>query len=117
MKYSVDKIIDGLTKYIESEIYSGMNDLQEIAARIVVSRTVSNKEAIKKMLTSNGIIKTIGIIDSEGMVELDSFAKDLKTEIAKKGKVEIAIPLFGKMTFNSNDVNVLYKFIAERDLL
>ena len=117
MKYSLERVIDGIAKYIDSEIYSGMNDLQEIAARVVVGRVLQNKEHIKKSLVNNGIIKTFGVIDDEGMVELEGFAKDLKNEISKKGKITISIPLFGKLTFHPNDVNTIYKNITERDLI
>ena len=117
MKYSLEKVIDGIGKYIDSEIYSGMNDLQEIAARVVIGRVMQNKQPIKQALTNNAIIKTFGIIDDEGMVELDGLAKDLKNEIAKKGKITIAIPMFGKLTFHPNDINMIYKNITERDLI
>lgn len=39
-----EHVINGILKYIDKEIYPGMNDLQEISARLVISRLVNNSE-------------------------------------------------------------------------
>ena len=111
MKYKLETVIDGIAKYIDREIYSGMNDIQELMARVVVGRMIDNTEAIKEALVSNGIIRTFGIIDSEGMVDVDSLARDVKKEIERKGKLVITLPMFGKMTFMPEDVDAIYRCI------
>ena len=37
MNYEFEKVINGIAKYINNEIYPGMNQLQEFAARVAVS--------------------------------------------------------------------------------
>jgi hypothetical protein len=111
MKYKLETVIDGIAKYIDREIYSGMNDFQELMARVVVGRMIDNTEVIKEALVSNGIIRTFGIIDSEGMVDVDSLARDVKKEIERKGKLVITLPMFGKMTFMPEDVDAIYRCI------
>mgnify|MGYP006967388987 CR=1 FL=1 len=75
---SFDKVISGITKYLNNEIFSNMNDWQEMTARILVARVVNNQEAVKKTLIDNGFIRTFGIIDSEGMVDVCGLANDIK---------------------------------------
>lgn len=116
MKYEFEKVIDGLSKYIDEEIYSGMNDIQEFAARVLVGRFISNEEAVKDMLINNGFIRTFGIIDSEGMVDLDTLARDIKRELANKEKLTLSIPMFGRMTFKPSDVDNLYRTITGKEL-
>jgi hypothetical protein len=111
MRYKLETVIDGIAKYIDREIYTGMNDIQELMARVVVGRMIDNTEAIKEALVSNGIIRTFGIIDSEGMVDVDSLARDVKREIERKGKLVITLPMFGKMTFMPEDVDAIYRCI------
>ncbi|MBO7250852.1 MAG: hypothetical protein J6V42_06220 [Clostridia bacterium] len=111
MKYKLETVIDGIAKYIDREIYTGMNDIQELMARVVVGRMIDNTEAIKEALVSNGIIRTFGIIDSEGMVDVDSLTRDVKKEIERKGKLVITLPMFGKMTFMPEDVDAIYRCI------
>lgn len=112
MRYRFDKVIEGISRYLDGEIYSNMNDLQEIVARIAVGRVIENQDHIKSTLMNNGIIRTFGVIDTDGLVDIDSLTKELKREIERKGKLTISIPMFGKMTFNSNDVDVLRQYIT-----
>lgn len=113
MLYKFEKVVDGIAKYIDSEIYSGMNDVQELMARIVIGRLIENENAIKGNLVNNGIIRTFGFVDSEGMVDVDGLRSDLKKEIERKGKLSISLPMFGKFTFTPEDVDVLYRYITE----
>jgi hypothetical protein len=113
MTYRFEKVIDGLTKYIDREIYHGMNDLQELAARVCVGRVINNTESIKKALMDNGFVRTFGIIDEEGMVDVDDLAKDIKREIERKGKLVVSLPMFGRLTFTPNDVDVIVNYIKE----
>lgn len=112
MKYTFEKVIDGVIDYIGEELLKGMNDVQEFAARILISRVLNNQEHIKDALVSNGFIRTFGIIDSEGNVDIEGLAHDIKREIARKEKITLSIPMFGKITFHPEDVDVLYKKIA-----
>jgi hypothetical protein len=109
--YSFEKVAKGISEYLNNEVYKGMNDLQEVMARIVVGRLLDNEERIKNMLAGNGFVRTFGFINDEGMVDLDSISESLKKEISKKGKISISIPMFGKLTFVPGDVDILYNYI------
>jgi hypothetical protein len=111
MNYKLETVIDGIARYIDREIYTGMNDLQELVARIAVGRMIDNTDAIRETLVNNGIIRTFGIIDAEGMVDLDTLARDVKKEIERKGKLVVTIPMFGKMTFTPDDVDAICRSI------
>lgn len=116
MKYQFEKVIDGMVSYINEEMFMGMNDWQEMTARILVARVVNNQEAVKKTLIDNGFIRTFGIIDSEGMVDVCGLANDIKQEIVKKGKMTFTVPMFGKISFLPSDVDKLYKNITGEEL-
>lgn len=111
MKYKFERVIDGLSTFLDSELFPGMNDIQEIMARVAVGRVIENTDAIKTALANNGIVRSFGIIDSDGMVDLDLLTKDIKREVEKKGKMVISIPLFGKITIKPNDIDALYNHI------
>lgn len=115
--YDFDKTLDGLAKYIDNELYTGMNDVQEFAARVFVGRILNNKNHIKDMFINNGFIRSFGVIDSEGMVDLNGLAKDIKREIARKEKITFNVPFFGKYTFQPSDVDVMYKTITGEELV
>lgn len=111
MNVKYEKVIDGINRYIDREIYGNLNDLQEILARMAVGRFNKNSEAIKSALMTNGFCKTLCLIDSNGMVDIDSILQDLQEQISRKGCVQIEIPLIGKITFRESDVDILRRDI------
>jgi hypothetical protein len=90
-----------------------MNDWQEIAARIAIGRLYENQQSVLTFLQNNGIVRAFGVIDSDGDVDIDRLCTDLKREIQKKKKIQVAIPGFGKMSFDASDVDKLYNYIKE----
>jgi hypothetical protein len=47
------------------------------------------------------------------MVDVEGLANDLREAIREKGKVTIALPLFGNFSFVESDVDELYRAIME----
>jgi hypothetical protein len=47
------------------------------------------------------------------MVDVDDLAKDIKREIERKGKLVVSLPMFGRLTFTPNDVDVIVNYIKE----
>ena len=107
MKIKFEGVIDGLNRYIDKEIYSNLNGVQEIMARFVVGRINQSAETIKQNFMNNGFLRTLCIVDSEGMVEVDQLLADIRREIERKGVLEVDVPLIGKMKFTPEDVDVL----------
>lgn len=112
MKVKFESIVDGINRYLDKEIYGNLNDVQEFIARLAVGRINQNAANIKTALMNNGFVKTLCLIDSEGMVELDSLMQEIKKEIDRKGSIQFEIPLIGKLTFRSTDVDVLRDLIV-----
>ena len=112
MNCEFEKAMEGIAKYISAEIYPNLNDVQEFAARVFVGRILNNAEYVKQSFMNNGFIRTFGVIDTEGMIDVYGLARDIKRELERSEKVTFNIPWFGKMTFKPEDVNVLYKTIT-----
>lgn len=111
MKVKFETVIDGVNRYIDKEIYGNLNSTQEFLARVVVGRMNSNVDVIKDALMNNGFAKTLCIVDSEGMVDIDMILTDIRREIERQGSVQVDIPLIGKLTFRADDVDVLHNEI------
>ena len=114
MKVKFETVLDGVNRYIDKEIYGNLNDLQEFVARLVVGRVNGNSEGIKNTLMHNGFAKTLCIVDSEGMVDVEQLLQEIRKEIERKGSLQIDIPLIGKLTFHTSDVDVLRNEIVGR---
>ena len=113
MAVSFNSALVGAAELIEKNIMPGMNDWQEIAARIALGRVFDNRDALKNYLVNNGYIRTFAMIDNDGNVDIDRLAGDLKREIEKKGKLEIDLKIFGKMKFEATDVDNLHRMIVQ----
>jgi hypothetical protein len=105
-----DRVLNGILKYLNNEIFSGMNDWQEMIARIAVSRIVGNGEKIKATL-DNPFIKTFAIMDDDGNIDVDGLARDLKEQISQKGSLKFSIPMFGTFCFTADDIDTLHRTI------
>ena len=108
MKVKFETVVDGINRYIDKEIYVNLNDVQEFVARVIVGRMNNNSENIKKTLMTNGFAKTLGIVDSDGMVDVDMILADIRREIERQGSLQADIPMIGKLTFHADDVDVLH---------
>lgn len=112
MKYPFERVMECAARWIGDKVYMKMNDLQEFMARVFIGRVLDNKEKIKEALANNGIIRTFGYIDSEGMVDVDVLFSDIKREVERKGKLVVDIPLIGKLTFTPGDVDELHNYMS-----
>ena len=107
-----ERVVDGVLRYLDREVFPNMNDWQEMLARIAVSRIAGNTE-LKTQLTNNPFVRTFAIIDTEGNVDVDGLMRDIKEQIRAKNKLDISIPMFGKFTFREDDVDKLHRAITE----
>lgn len=107
----IDKVIDGIARYINGEIYSNMNDWQEVIARMAVGRLLENKAALKQKVTENPFLMSFVLVDSDGEMDVERFLGDLKSAIEAKGGVQLEIPFFGNLKFVPSDVDVLKGYI------
>lgn len=107
-----NRVIDGLSRYLNKNFYSNLNDWQEIIARLTVGRIIGNPEALKQSLQANPFVRTFAVMDSEGNVDLEPIMRDLKKEIERKGKITFEIPMFGKISFVASDIDEIYREIT-----
>lgn len=108
-----DRVVNGIIRYLNANIFTKMNDWQEMLARIAVSRLIGDTNTLKTTLSSNGFVRTFGIIDEAGHVDVDGLIRDIKRQIEDKGKLTIALPMFGNFTFYPTDVDELRRYIME----
>jgi hypothetical protein len=115
MKVDFECVVDGINKYIDKEIYSKLNSVQEFVSRVVVGRINQNADMIKNELMHNGFAKTLGFVDSDGKVDIDEIMQSIKKELERQECIKVDIPLIGSITFKPEDADSLYKEIVGRD--
>ena len=106
-----ERVLNGIVKYIDREIYPGMNEWQEMIARIAVSRIIGNEEKLKTSLSSNPYLRTFAIIDKRGNVDIEPLLADIKEQISRKEKLEVSLGMLGRMRFTPEDIDKLRSYI------
>ena len=113
MAVPFEKILDGAVRFMNEESAPGMNDWQEIAARIAIGRIYETRENLQAQLAANGLVRAFGIMDAAGNVDAERLLAELRRELERKGRLQIAVPGFGKFTFMPADVDKLRRHILE----
>lgn len=113
MAVSFERILDGTVRFFNEEIAPGMNDWQEIAARIVIGRIFETRENLQAQLAANGLVRAFGIMDAAGNVDAERLLAELRRELERKKKLQLSVPGFGKFTFTPEDVDKLRRHILE----
>jgi hypothetical protein len=85
--------------------------------RILVAGAVSlylkQNEGLIDSITSNPLLKGLGVAREDGMIDIESLRDTLKKEIEKAGYMRVSIPVVGDIDFTTEDVDSLYKCISE----
>lgn len=106
----INKVLDGLERYIDNEIYTGMNENQQTIYLLAVGAL---KENAMDVLGSNAILRSMLSISRDGDVDLDRLHKLLQVAVRKRDKLTLNIPMFGKLTFNEADITNIIHTIRE----
>lgn len=108
-----ERVIRGIVRYIESRIYPGMTDWQEVLVGTVVDQLYDSREELRDTIRKNHAYRMVASMDQNGNIDIDALASKLKRRIDKKGKIEVTIPLMPKLSFSSSDVDEILSVIKE----
>lgn len=115
---SVSQVQVGVVKYIDDEILSKIQGWEKwvlgAGAGIAARRTVNIFNALK----SSNVVKMLGIIDENDMIDIDLLHEEFAKQAKDKGAITFNVPLIGALTLNASDVEKLYSYIvnAEKDV-
>ena len=110
-------IIPGLSKFIDESVLSHYpaTSMKRILIAGAVSLYLKQSEGMVDTLTSNPLVVGLGVVHSDGKVDIDALRDALKGEIKKAGFMRLTLPVIGDIDFTTDDVDTLYRFITEAD--
>lgn len=114
MNYSINDITNGIAKYIDSELMPTLssNSVERLAVGVGVSLLLKQAQNNATVMLSNPMIKMLGIVDNDNKVDVDILRDEIKKQMTASG-IKVDIPLIGPATFDTSDVDKLYKYITE----
>lgn len=123
---SVNKIETGIVKYIDNEImpHFPQTGWQRVAVGVCVGLLIKKYDNIVKYAMENPFMKTMGVFNDNGEVDIETLYELTKKNISEEGmSINIPVPSLGglfqknndayTLTFKKEDVDVLYKYIKE----
>ena len=113
MKVVFDDIEKGIANYLDKEFLNQYEStsFQRAMLGVAISLFLNKKSQEIKNMISNGLGKTMGISDDDGMIDIDLLKDTIKQQITEEG-IKYKNPYIGTITFHKDDVDVLYKYVS-----
>lgn len=108
--YDYNKVINGITKYIDTEIVDKISGWQKWIVGGAMGIALSNTTNVFNQIKNNEFIKMLGVIDKNDKIDVDKIYAEIKKQ-AKKSAITFNAPIIGVLTLNEQDVNKIYEFI------
>ncbi len=106
MKVSIDAIQRGIIQYADTVIGVQLPLIQQLGFGSLVALAVRQ---LPNQL-NHPMIKTLGVVDEDGKIDIDLLYEVLKERFPKKGG-DVQLPVIGNVTFSPADLDHLYELI------
>ena len=106
-----DQFARGVGNYIENEIIAILPGWKKWVAGGLVAMALDRSAAIFKVAKDHPVIKSMGIIREDGMIDVESLYKYFRAAADKTGPITIEVPLAGAFKASAQDLDNLYNKI------
>ena len=109
---TIENIQRGVAAYLDNEMMPQfpVNGIEKVLAGTAMSLAIRRSGVIMGSLKDNKSVQMLGIMDTEGKVDVDVLAEELKRNIPVDG-VKIDVPFIGVLTFHKADVDKVKDYI------
>lgn len=110
----INSVAKGLANYIDTEILPKMGGWQRWVVGSAAGIALKRADRLITALADHPLIKAMGIIDSEGLVDLDLIYEEFARQAAK-GPAVIDITMNNELRLTAEDVDKIYRAIMSVD--
>lgn len=110
---TLNQIVNGIIEYADAEFVSKLHDWRKWVVGGAIGLAVGNAPQIFETLRSNAMVKALGVISEDNMVDIEKIYR-IMAQQADKSDIVCDIPLLGAVTFKREDVDKLYTYISRR---
>lgn len=107
-----EQIFNGLIKYIDNEVIPHLPTHGKWMIGTFAFLLSSKYEQAFQMIMQTDMAEMLGIINPEGMVDIDKLADALMNSADKYGKLQLTVPGLNPMAFSREDVEMLKQYIT-----
>lgn len=112
MKASIQKVQNGLIKFIDTEMVNHLDGWQKIGFGAASALIVKNLPNTVATYANHPAIAMLGIIDKDNNIDIDALHDAILDHFGSDGEY-VNIPLIGRVKITKQDVETLYQHIKE----
>ena len=111
MRVSGDQLIRGVINYADNEVINNLPVSGKWVMGTGIGIATAKAQSIVAALQQHPVARAMGIVDDDGMIDLDLVAKCMKDSASRYGKMTLQVPLVGRLTFSDQDIDALRGYI------
>lgn len=112
MNYTSEQIINGLLNYADTEVMTKLPTSGKWVMGTAIMLASNKIPIIVDNLKESPVVKMLGIVDEEDNIDADALINAMRSASEKYGSMTLDVPLVGRLTFNSNDIERLKTYLV-----
>lgn len=112
MKYNSEQIMQGIINYADSEIMTKLPTAGKWVIGTAIGLATTKANEVVASIQNNAMVKALGIVDENGLIDVDTLTSAMKDSADRYGKISVEVPMIGKLSFSSADVETLRNYIV-----
>lgn len=112
MKANIQKVQNGLAKYIDSEMINHLDGWQKIGFGAAAALIIKNLPNTIKAYMQHPLVVALGVVDADENIDIDALHDAVMDYFSTEGEY-INVPMLGRIKIIKQDVELLYKYIKE----
>lgn len=110
---SYDKIQKGVAAYLDNEVMPAFKDegWKRVVAGSAIALVIQRSDKFLPLIVNNQMVRALELVDENGNFDIDAIVPVLKQQLSNQ-PMDINVPMLGKLTFNSSDVDKLVDYIS-----
>lgn len=107
---TIGQVQQGLGRYIDEEFLAKLEGWQKWVFGAGAALVVEQVPSIIEQYKGSAVITMLGVIDNDNRIDIDKLYQHMITQ-ARKGAVQMNLPIVGSVTLDDGDVEKLYRMI------
>lgn len=110
--YTVERVMQGLSNYIDAEVMDKLPSSGRFVMGTVMGMANGKAHTVVEQLKENPVVSMLGIVDESDHIDAEALIEAMRTSADKYGSIMLEVPLVGRLTFTSTDIDHLRSYIV-----
>lgn len=110
--YTSVQVQDGVVRYLDKEFMPMFPEtgFQRVLAGTAIAMLLKKYSPMLEVLKTDPTMKTLGVVNEEGLYDLATLSECLKGQMPKDG-LKMSVPMLGDLTIKNDDIDKLHEYI------